>query len=395
MSTSAANASPAIEIDAAKRKLVVAWGDGERNGFHFVWLRHAARCGDGMPNDTRVKIDLLPDDPAELAIAAARIDGEYLVVEWGNDRSTSRHRLDILRRSAYDAAARAARKHRPTLWDRDSAAAIPCFDAAALGDDRGILDLLLAVRDFGIARVRGVPTEAGSIAAVATLFGPIHVNNYGRVFDVRSDANLGLGSNTGDGLPPHTDESYRHDAPGISLFHCLAADADGGDSILVDGFMAAARLREQDPAAFDVLAEVPLFFRRHAPPREDMQSHARALVLDIDGDVVGVRWTDRTLPPQDLPDERVEPVYRALRRMWRIVNDEALQLRYRMAPGDLHVFDNHRVLHGRLGFDAATGARHLQQCSVNRDEFHNRLRLLAARLGDPAAELVMAGGALG
>ena len=395
MSSIFATDPPAIEIDAARRKLVVAWRDGQRSGFHFVWLRHAARCGDGMPNDTRVKIDLLPDDPAELAIAAARIEAEWLVVDWADDGSSSRYRLDLLRRSAYDAAARAARKHRPTLWDRDSAAAIPCFDAGALGDDRGQLDLLLAVRDFGIARIRGVPTGPGSIAAIAALFGPIHVNNYGRIFDVRSDANLGLGSNTGDPLPPHTDESYRHDAPGVSLFHCLAADVAGGDSILVDGFMAAARLRERDPAAFDLLAEVPLFFQRYAPPREDMRSHARVLVLDIDGDLVGVRWTDRTLPPQDLPDDRVEPVYRALRRMWRIVNDERLQLRYRMVPGDLHVFDNHRVLHGRLGFDAAGGARHLQQCSVNRDEFHNRLRLLAAKLGDPAAELVMAGGALG
>lgn len=395
MSTSTDNATAAIEIDAATRRLVVTWSDGQRSGFHFVWLRHAARGGDGMPNDTRVKIDLLPDEPTELALAAAYVADGYLVVEWANDGSTSRYRLDVLHRSAYDAAARAARKHRPTLWDRDSAATIPAFDAAALGDDRGQLDLLLAVRDFGIARIRGVPTEPGSVADVAALFGPIHVNNYGRIFDVRSDAKLGLGSNTGDALPPHTDESYRHDAPGISLFHCLAADADGGDSILVDGFMAAARLRELDLQAFDVLAEVPLFFQRYAPPREDMRSHARAIVLDIDGDVVGVRWTDRTLPPQDLPEERIEPVYRALRRMWRIVNDDALQLRYRMAPGELHVIDNHRVLHGRLGFIAASGARHLQQCSVNRDEFHNRLRLLAAKLGDPAAELVMAGGALG
>lgn len=395
MGTPASNAPITIEIDAAKRKLVVAWSDGERNGYHFVWLRHSARCGDGMPNDTRVKIDLLPENPAELAIADARIEHDSLVIDWRNDGRRSRHRLDVLRRSAYDDDARAARKHRPTLWDRDAAGAIPAFPVEALGSDRGRLDLLLAVRDFGLARIHGVPTEAGSIAGIASIFGPIHVNNYGRIFDVRSDANRGLGSNTGFSLPPHTDESYRHDAPGISLFHCLEAGVDGGDSVLVDGFMAAARLRELDAEAFRVLAEVPLFFQRCAPPQEDMRSHARALVLDVDGDVVGLRWTDRTLPPQDLPQDRVEPVYRALRRMWSIVNDETLQLRYRMRPGDLHVFDNHRVLHGRSAFDPASGARHLQQCSVNRDEFHNRLRLLAKRLGDPAAELVMAGGASG
>ncbi|MCP4391344.1 MAG: hypothetical protein GY802_23835 [Gammaproteobacteria bacterium] len=52
-------------------------------------------------------------------------------------------------------------------------------------------------------------------------------------------------------------------------------------------------------------------------------------------------------------------------------------------------------MHGQLAFDPQAGARHLQQCSVNRDEFHNSLRTLAARLGHPAADLVMAGGAVG
>jgi hypothetical protein len=126
-----------------------------------------------------------------------------------------------------------------------------------------------------------------------------------------------------------------------------------------------------------------------------MRSHTRILVKDLDGDVVGVRWTDRTLPPQDLPEDLVEPIYRAIRRLWKIINASEMQHCYRMNPGDLHVFDNHRVLHGRLAFDPEAGARHLQQCSVNRDEFHNSLRTLAARLAHPAADLVMAGGAVG
>ncbi len=48
-----------------------------------------------------------------------------------------------------------------------------------------------------------------------------------------------------------------------------------------------------------------------------------------------------------------------------------------------------------LAIDAQVGARHLQQCSANRDEFHSNLRTLAARLEHPAADLVMAGGAVG
>lgn len=391
MTATAAVATP----DDSVRKLEIGWPDGASFSYHYVWLRHCARCSDGMPNDTRVKIDLLPDDPAQLGIEHCVIDGGTLVLRWRDDGLETRHDLDYLRRCAYDAESRRRRKHQPRHWDREAAAGLPRFACADLDSDSARLELLLAVRDYGLVKLHGVPSAAGTLGEIAKIFGPMHMNNYGGIFDVRSDANLNLGSNTGHFLPPHTDESYRHDAPGISFFNCLEAAAAGGESILVDGFMAAQRLREDDAEAFDLLTRVPIFFQRRALPTEDMRSHQRIIVTDVDGDVVGLRWTDRTLPPQDLPEALVEPVYRALRALWKIVNADELCHRYRMRPGDLHIFDNHRVLHGREAFDPATGARHLQQCSVNRDEFHNSLRILAAKLEHPASELVMAGGAVG
>jgi gamma-butyrobetaine dioxygenase len=118
------------------------------------------------------------------------------------------------------------------------------------------------------------------------------------------------------------------------------------------------------------------------------------ITLDIDGDVEGIRFTDRTLPPQDLPDNLIEDTYKAIKAFWRIINSNDLKVEYLMVSGDLHIFDNQRVLHGRTEFDPTKGERHLQQCSVNRDEFHNTIRTLAARTDDPAQSQTMAGGAL-
>jgi|TARA_B110000014_G_scaffold263094_1_gene258793 alpha-ketoglutarate-dependent taurine dioxygenase len=254
----------------------------------------------------------------------------------------------------------------------------------------------LSIRDFGIARINNVPVVPGTVAEVAQRFGVVHRNNYGEVFDVKTNAYMALGSNSGKYLGPHTDESYRHAAPGITFFHCLAPSAGGGGaSILVDGFNAAERLRNSAPDLFTTLTDVPVFFQRRALPEEDMQSHRRMIALDIDGDIEGIRFTDRTLPPQDLPDHLMEATYQAIKAFWNIVNADDVQVEYPMESGDLHIFDNQRVLHGRTGFDPAQGERHLQQCSVNRDEFHNTLRTLAARLDHPAQMQTMAGGALG
>jgi gamma-butyrobetaine dioxygenase len=126
-----------------------------------------------------------------------------------------------------------------------------------------------------------------------------------------------------------------------------------------------------------------------------MQSHRRIIVLDVDGDVEGIRFTDRTIPPQDLPDHLMEDVYKAIKTFWMIVNTDELKYEYPMRSGDLHIFDNQRVLHGRTEFNPLAGERHLQQCSVNRDEFQNTIRILAARCNHPAQRQAMSGGALG
>lgn len=388
--------SVTASVNSEQRKLTIQWPDGNSNTFHYVWLRHSGRCPQGMPNDTSIKIDLLPDDPKTLKIESFVIEGDVLSIQWTDDGLTTIHELSTLRRQAYDASCRRQRKALPCLWAAHNANDIPVFDYSALGDTKTVLQIQCAVRDYGIARLTSVPVEPGTIAQVAECFGPIHVNNYGRIFDVRTETNVALGSNTGAYLGPHTDESYRHAPPGISFFHCLAASSEGGgESILVDGFKAAEILKQSDIESFDILRRVPVFFQRLSLPEEDMRARGRIIVTDIDGDIEGVRFTDRTIPPQDLPDEYVEPVYRAIKALWKIVNSDALIFIYLMQPGDLHVFDNQRVLHGRTAFDPAKSKRHLQQCSVNRDEFHSTLRTLAAQHDHAAWDLSMTGGALG
>lgn len=384
-----------VSDNPQKRALEIQWGDGTQSSFHYVWLRHHARLPDGMENDTSIKIDLVPDDPRTLSILEWSASECWLSIRWKNDEIETRHRLQNLKQLDYSREARTMRRIQPVLWTAATVHEIPSFDYHELFDDYSDLSLLEAVRDYGLAKLRNVPTESQTVAKVASIFGPVHVNNYGRVFDVQSDSRKNLGSNTGDHLNPHTDESYRHTPPGISLFHCLQASDQGGETILVDGFNAAKVLKQTDPDGFTALTTIPVFFQRLSLPDEDMQAHAKIISLDIDGNLEGIRFTDRTLPLPDVREDLTEQLYRGIKSFWTIVNSDEMTYRYSMDPGDLHVFDNHRVLHGRTAFDPSSHDRHLQQCSVNRDEFHNSLRILAHKLGKPEAFAVMAGGALG
>lgn len=44
----------------------------------------------------------------------------------------------------------------------------------------------------------------------------------------------------------------------IQVFHCLKHDGTGGRTLLVDGFHAAEKLRQQSPKNFELLTNVPI-----------------------------------------------------------------------------------------------------------------------------------------
>lgn len=48
-----------------------------------------------------------------------------------------------------------------------------------------------------------------------------------------------------------------------------------------------------------------------------------------------------------------------------------------LGAGEMVVFDNRRVLHGRDAFDPQSGSRYLHGCYVDRGEFESRLRVLS------------------
>ncbi|MDF2763810.1 MAG: gamma-butyrobetaine,2-oxoglutarate dioxygenase, partial [Rhodospirillales bacterium] len=164
--------------------------------------------------------------------------------------------------------------------------------------------------------------------------------------------------------------------PGYQLLHCLVADAPGGDTLLVDGFAAAERMRAKDPDGFELLARVPRPFR-FADAASDLRAHFPIIGLGYDGAVKEIHFNNRSAAPLDIPAELVEPYMEAYRRFARILARPELTLVLRLAPGDLVVMENGRALHGRSGFDPNAGARHLQGCYVDKDGVESRHRVLS------------------
>ncbi|HAE00333.1 MAG TPA: gamma-butyrobetaine dioxygenase, partial [Rhodospirillaceae bacterium] len=97
---------------------------------------------------------------------------------------------------------------------------------------------------YGFALLRDTPSTEDSLLDIAQVFGPIRETNWGRLFNVRTEAVATDLAYTGLALTAHTDNPYRRSVPGIQFLHCLANDATGGESTIVDGLSICTALKQ-------------------------------------------------------------------------------------------------------------------------------------------------------
>jgi len=358
-------------------RVEVHWADGRISPYHHVWLRDNCPCPQCVYTVTREQVLEIVDVPENLAPAVIHIDDSgCLCIDW-QDGHASRFDPGWLRAHAYDDESRAERqagKPKSRLWD--SSLSLPVFEFAALKEDpKALLQWLLALRDTGLTQVRGVPTEPGSLAEVARLIAFIRQTNFGVLFNVQSKADADSNAYTAFNLPLHSDLPTRELQPGLQFLHCLVNDAEGGESIFVDGFAIADALRREDPAAFRALSEIPVEFRnkdRHS----DYRCLAPVIALDSSGQVSEIRMANFLRGPFEASVEQMPVLYGAYRRFIAMTREARFRVMQRLNPGELWCFDNRRTLHARNAFDPATGARYFQGCYIDRDELLSRILVL-------------------
>ena len=154
------------------------------------------------------------------------------------------------------------------------------------------------------------------------------------------------------------------------------------------------RLRNLDADAHSFLCGEPLTFHRAIPEDAAMKIdsarfrvEAPVFSTNAHGQVTGIRYHPRTVAPVVADEAGIERMYRARRALEALSMDPSMRIEFQALEGECTVYDNHRVMHARKGFEHATsGVRHFRQCHVDREELHSRWRLFGARLGRPVRE---------
>lgn len=359
-------------------ELEIYWDDASHSRLQAIWLRDHCRMPSSRDPQSGQRLLNITDIPADTGIRRASLEGDRLVVEFNPDGHRSEFAVDWLYRNCYCLNSHyddRSEAHKILWRGKSFGTALPRQRYADFRDcSRNKLAALRAVRDYGFVLLEAVPCESGRLLEVIREFGFPRETNYGELFEVRARVDANNLAYTNLGLGCHLDNPYRDPVPGLQLLHCLESSAEGGETVLQDGFMAARILREESPQNFATLSRTWINFR-FRDATTDLRSRVPMIEVNDLDEVVKLRYNNRSIDTLKLPPERLQQFYPAYRHLAEILERPELQLQFRLQAGELLLFDNTRVLHARKAYSAA-GTRHLQGAYSDLDGLYSCLNLL-------------------
>ena len=314
--------------------------------FHLRWLRH--NCDLDRHPSTGEKMSDSAELPDVLAVTELSLDDQVVRVRWAFDQRVSRFPVGWLREHAY-AIDRAAVPPPPSL--------VAALELDGCAGPAATIDRILervALHGAALVRRHTASPEAETehwIAAFKARGLRTISTHFGRIEDLRTDnttnANIDQLGYTDAPIDLHTDQPFLDSPPRYQLLQSIRAADHGGDSILADARAGIAYLASLDRDAAQRLRTTPVRFHRKQKGFERVV--VSPIVVERDGQFQ-IRSSYFTAAPYHLPFDEMESWYRAHDRFVRILRDPRHQYRFRLAPGDTLIYDNHRMLHGRTAF---------------------------------------------
>ena len=344
-------------------ELTITWQNFSYSVYSSLWLRdNAPAHRDPSSGQRLISLVDLPQEPQ--LRSAENWPPDHLTLRW-DDGETSVLSLAWLR--AYNRSLHLSARPTRLPWMGQPATHFAWSVYPEWVADPCIREewLYYLGRD-GLAFLSDVSIEDVAVLHVAAQIGFVRETNHGRIFNERSAAGLQVG----------TGSPYRDPVPGFQLLHCLSAAGHGGGSIFVDGMAVAERLRARDENAFSTLCQTPILYR-FQDANVDLAAERTMLEIDTREQFRAIYYNDGSIAPLPLKGPLLKKYYAAYRQLAGLLSDPARSVVYRLQPGDLVLFDNTRILHGRN--EGEGGLAHLQGCYLDADGLYSSLAVLSRK----------------
>lgn len=352
-----------------------------KSRFHGNWLRDNALDEQTRSPGNGQKLVSVMSLPELSLIENAQFDnGTDLIVQFVNNPAAYFFPIKWLEKHQYDRTPTKLRgwvSKNLRLWRHGlDTTELTATYSSLQQSNTSLCAWLAQIERYGFALLDDIPPEADGLLDVVKLFGYVRETNYGKTFEVRSEINPSNLAYTGLGLQAHTDNPYRDPAPTMQILACMENSAEGGESMVVDGFHAASQLREESETHFDLLSRYPARFGYSGSTNVMLESKRPMIELGVDGELISVRFNNRSAAPfSDIPFETMQDYYQAYRHFAKIISRENAKVTFKLHPRQLFIVDNTRVLHSRTAF-SGTGTRWLRGCYPDKDGMLSTLNAL-------------------
>ncbi|XP_041378663.1 trimethyllysine dioxygenase, mitochondrial-like [Gigantopelta aegis] len=340
----------------------------------YMWLRDHCRCSHCFNEETKQK-NVNHKLTSGLGTSSIELEelGTILKIKWEDGHETE-YSVQWLVDNSYSTESK--KKTIPLLWDSTKIHSEPMpvvdYDSYKTSET-GIRETMYNLLRYGFSVVEGVPTSLHDTEVTVEKLNFVEETLFGKMWSFTSNHERGDTAYTNMELGAHNDTCYYTAPAGIQTFHCLWHDGTGGDTLLVDGFQVAEKLRQEDPAAFTNLTN-------QIVPHEYVEEgfHVRSLgrVLTIhpaSKEMENIRFNPYDMAPLDtIPPNEVEQFYKDYKKLTKLIRDPANSFWFKLHPGMLLLINNWRVLHGRASF---TGKRVLCGCYIAHDDWMSKARL--------------------
>jgi trimethyllysine dioxygenase len=205
-----------------------------------------------------------------------------------------------------------------------------------------------------------------TVDVIANKIGYVRQSIFGGLWEFESNAEMADSAYTQEELRPHTDSTYSKDAPGLQLLLCCDYDATGGESIMVDGFKIAETLKKQKEI-FEILSnvEVP---GKYVGDGVILEARRPIFRHNSKKELSQVSFNNYDRAEFRMENELMLKFYEAITQFDNLANNIEYQWRHILKPGELLIFNNWRVLHGRGSFQ---GKRKMAGCYINMEDFES------------------------
>ncbi|KAK4159363.1 hypothetical protein QBC43DRAFT_327340 [Cladorrhinum sp. PSN259] len=361
----------------------------DRTTLPWFWLRDNCRCSTCVNQDTMQRNFNTFDVPVDIEAAEAVHQQTGVKIKWNDGHESFYPWAFVVAYSRKGRRSNLVYEARKSMFGAEIANSPPEVDYSfVMRTQQGVADLTDKIMRHGFAFVANTPyQDPADTQRLLERIAFIRPTHYGGFYDFTPDLAMADTAYTNLALPAHTDTTYFSDPAGLQSFHLLShtpapgADptqgAEGGKSLLVDGFHAARILEKEDPQAYKALTTKGVLWHASGNKGIAIAPYRTFPVIETVGRFIHkIRWNndDRGVMPLELPSDPNVPVtamewYHAARKWDAILRRKEMECWIQLVPGKVLIFDNWRVLHGRSAFE---GIRRICGGYINRDDFVSR-----------------------